>query len=121
MEETFRFHDRRSSIRLKMDYPAVCTRLDNLGRPYDQRISRLINVSLGGARLRSSFSVKTGEVLDVTMALGKNLVNFKGKVIHVIASEDQGFEFGVRFTDSEHQDRIALTRFIYHFKGPAER
>lgn len=121
MEDTFRFHDRRASVRLKMDYPALCTRFDNLGRQCDQRISYSINVSLGGARFQSTFPVNSGEVLDITMALDDNLVTVKAKVVYVTPSEDQGFEFGVSFIDSEHQDRIALNRFIYHFKGPVQR
>ncbi|MFX0199282.1 MAG: PilZ domain-containing protein [Candidatus Hodarchaeota archaeon] len=104
-----------------MDYPTLCTRFDNPGRQGDQRISHSINVSLGGARFQSTFPVNSGEVLDITMALGDNLVTFKAKVVYVTPSEDRVFEFGVSFIDSERQDRIALNRFIYHFKGPIQR
>lgn len=121
MEDTFRFHDRRASVRLKIDYPALCTRFDNLGRRCDQRISHSINVSLGGARFQSNFPVNPGEILDITMALADKLVTLKAKVVYVTASEDRGFEFGVSFIDSEHQDRITLKRFIYHFKGSVQR
>jgi hypothetical protein len=121
MENPFRFRDRRASIRLKVEHPALCTRFDNVGRQRDPRISRSINVSLGGARFHSSFSVNTGELLDITMALEDNLVTFKAEVIYVTPSKDQGFEFGVCFIESKHQDRIALNQFIYHFQGPIER
>jgi hypothetical protein len=121
MEDTFRFHDRRDSIRLKMDYPAIYSRFDNRGREYDQKMSRSMNVSLGGMRLQSSFPVDSGEMLDITVALGENLVAFKGKVIHVTGSEDQGFESGISIEDIEKKDKIALTRFIYYFKGSAQR
>lgn len=117
MQDAFRFHDRRESIRLKMDYPAIYSRFDNEGREYDQKISRSMNVSLGGVRLQSSFPVDSGEVLDITMVLGENLVTFKGKVVYVKSSKNQGFELGISIEDIEDQDRIALTRFIYYFKG----
>ncbi len=121
MEDTFRFHDRRDSMRLKMDYPAIYTRFDDRGREYDQKISRsMMNVSRGGVRLQSSFLVDSGEMLDITMALGENLVAFKGKVIYVSGSEDEGFELGISIQDMEKQDRIALTRFIYYFKGSGQ-
>jgi hypothetical protein len=121
MEDTFKFHDRRASVRLKMDHPALCTRFDHLGRQCGQRISYSINVSLGGARFQSNFPVNSGEVLEITMALDDNLVTFRAKVVYVTPSEDRGFEFGVSFIDSEYENRIALTQFIYHFKGPVQR
>ena len=121
MEDTFRFQDRRGSIRLKMIYPAIYTRFDNQGRAYDQKISRSMNVSQGGVRLQTSFLVDSGEVLDITMALGENLVTFKGKVIYVKPSEDQGFELGISIEDIENQDRTALTRFIDDLKGSGQR
>ena len=120
MEDTFTFQDRRASIRLKMIYPAIYTRFDNRGRAFDQKISRSMNVSLGGVRLQSSFLVNSGEVLDITMALGEDLVTFKGKVMYVTSTEDQGFEFGISIEDIEHQDRIALTHFIDDFKGSGQ-
>ena len=120
MEDTFRFHDRRDSIRLKMDYPAIYTRFDDQGRECDQKISQSMNVSLGGARLQTSFPVDSGEVLDITMALGENLVTFKGKVVYVTGSEDRGFEMGISIEDIENGEKIALTRFIYYFKGSGQ-
>ena len=121
MEDTFRFQERRDSIRLKMDYPAIYIRFDNQGKEYGKKISRSMNVSLGGVRLQSNFPVDPGEVLDITMALGENSVTFKGKVIYVTPSEGKGFEFGISIEDIENRDRIALTRFIYYFKGYGQR
>ena len=121
MEDTFRFQDRRGSIRLKMICPAIYTRLDSQGRECDQKICRSMNVSLKGVRLQSSFPVDSGEVLDITMALADNVVTFRGKVISVTPSEGQGFELGISIEDIENQDRIALARFIYYFRGSAQR
>ena len=121
MEDTFRFQDRRGSIRLKMDYPAIYARLDSQGRECEQKISRTMNVSLKGVKLQSSFPLDSGEVLDITMALGDNLVTFRGKVIYVTPSEGQGFNLGISIEDIENQDRIALARFIYYFRGSVQR
>jgi len=121
MEDTLRFQNRKDSLRLKVIYPAIYTRFDNKGRACDQKVSRSKNVSLGGVRLQSSFLVNSGEVLDITIALGEDLVAFKGKVVYVTPSEDQGFEFGIAIEDIEHKDRIALTRFIYYSKGSGHR
>jgi len=50
----------------------------------------------------------------------KYLINFKGKVVYVTGSEDQGFELGISIEDIANQDKIALTRFIYYFKGSGQ-
>ncbi len=121
MEDTFGFQDRRGSKRLKMIYPAIYTRFDNQGRPYDQKISRSMNVSQGGVRLQSSFLVGSGEVLDITMALGENLVNFQGEVVYVRPSEHEGFELGISIKDIENGDNNTLARFIDDFKGSGPR
>ena len=121
MEDMFRFHERRDSIRLNMDYPALYTRFDNQGRACDQKISHSMNVSLGGVKLQSSFPVDSGETLDISMALGENLVTFKGRVAYVKGSEDQGFELGISIEDIDNQDKISLTRFIYYFRGMGQR
>lgn len=121
MADFFRFRDRRESVRLRMDYPALYTRFDTQGRAYDQKTSRSMNVSLGGVRLQTSFPVSQGEVLDISIALGDNLVAFRGKVIYVTSPRNQSFELGVSITDMEPQDKITLTRFIYHYKPSARK
>jgi hypothetical protein len=121
MEDIFSFQDRRDSIRLKMIYPAIYTRFDSQGRPYDQKISQSMNVSQGGVRLQSSFLVGSGEVLDITMALEENLVTFQGEVIYVKPSEDESFELGISIKDMENQDKNTLTRFIENFRGSGPR
>lgn len=112
MEDKLGMPERRNLGRLEMIYPVIYTRYDKKGRAWDQKISRLLNVSLGGVRLQSSFPVDPGEMLDITMALGDNLVSFKGKVIHVTPSEDEGFELGISIEEIEDRDRVALIRFL---------
>jgi integration host factor subunit beta len=121
MEDTLRFYSRKDSIRLKVICPAMYTRFDNQGMACDQKTSRSMNVSQGGVRLQSNFPVDSGEILDVTMALGEDLIAFKGKVVYVTSSEDQGYEFGISIEDIENQDRVTLTRFIYYSKGSGHR
>jgi hypothetical protein len=45
---------------------------------------------------------------------------FRGKVVHITLSKDQGFEFGIRIEQIENQDRIALTRFVIQKYRSAE-
>lgn len=112
MEDELRFQDRRNSIRLKIVSPVVYTQFDNQGRACEGKRSKTMNISSGGVKLKSSFSVESGELLEITMALGPKMVTFKGKVIYATPSDDQGFEFGISIEEIENQDRIALARFV---------
>jgi hypothetical protein len=71
--------------------------------------------------LQSSSPVESGEMLDITLALGDNLVTFKGRVIHVKLSEDQGFDLGISIEDIEDQQRIRLIRFMSWIHAQLER
>lgn len=121
MEDTLKPQERRGSIRLKMMYPALYTRLDNQGRACDQKMSRSMDMSQGGVRLQSSFPLDSGEVLDISMALKEDLVSFKGKVVYVKSSEKEDYEFGICIEDIGDEDRITLTRFLEGFRGSAKR
>ena len=104
--------DRRNAIRVKMVAPAVYTRFDTKGRASDQKPSNSVNVSSGGVRLKSSFPVESGEMLDISIALAGAPITFKGKVVYVSPSPDEGFELGISIDAIDNEDRIALTRFV---------
>ena len=104
-----------------MNYQTTYTRYDNWGNPCDQRIAKVVQVSLKGVRLQSSFRGEPGEMLDVTLALGDNLVSFKGRAIHARLSEEQGFELGISIEDIEDEQRATLIRFFVSNSEPDGR
>jgi c-di-GMP-binding flagellar brake protein YcgR len=120
MHGRFRFQDRRNSVRLKTVYPVLYTQFDRRGRACGQTPSKSMDISSGGVKLKSSFPVDDGEILEITMALGPSMVTFRGKVVHVTPSEDQSFELGIRIEQIENQDRIALARFVIQKYRSAE-
>jgi len=104
--------DRRVSVRRNMIYPVVYTRFDDHGRPFDQKPSRCVNVSLGGVRLQNTFRVEPKEVLHIDIALEESLVSFKGEVVYVIHSQGRGFELGISIKEIKNGDWMALNRFV---------
>jgi hypothetical protein len=116
MDDRARPQEKRNAVRLDASCPCTYTRFDDQGKPLSQRPSRSLDLSLSGVRLQSSFPVDLGEMLKITMALGDDLVTFKGKVVYVTHSEEQGFDFGLSIKDIGKMDKIALTRYIYYFK-----
>ena len=112
MQAKPRFQDRRNSSRLKMVSPVVYTQFDKKGRVGEHKACKSINISSRGVKLKSIFPVDFGEMLEITMTLGPTMVTFKGRVVYVTSSRDQGFEFGICIKEIEAHDRIALTRFV---------
>jgi hypothetical protein len=53
MENQDRLQDRRNAIRFNLIYPAIYVRFDSEGRPFDEKPSNSVNISLGGVRLGS--------------------------------------------------------------------
>ncbi|MBW2056345.1 MAG: PilZ domain-containing protein [Deltaproteobacteria bacterium] len=113
-----RSHERRRSVRLRVNRPGSYTRFDEEGRPIEQRPVRSLNISAEGVGLESRYPVDPGEILRFTMALRDNSIRFRGKVIYVNRTEGEGIRFGVSIRDMSKTDRIALIRFIYYFDSP---
>lgn len=112
MEDQSRIQERRNAVRLDASCPCTYTRFDDQGNPIDQRPSKSIDLSRKGVRLQSSYPVESGEVVKIIMALGEKLVNFRGKVVHVTRSKEQGFELGIFIEEMENEARVALNRFV---------
>ncbi len=116
MERNPRLQERRNWVRFNKMHPVTYIRFDEKGNPCDQKPSRSMNMSQGGVKLQSNFPVQQEEVLDLTMALEDELITFRGKVIYVIRSEEQGFEFGVAITDIDNQDKEILSKYFQRIR-----
>lgn len=112
MEHRPRIRERRNSIRVKVTVQTSYIRFDDKGRVRELATSRSMDISSGGVRLKSTFRVDLREMLQVTMAFRPRMLTFKGEVVHVAPSKNEGLEFGLRIEEIKDQDRIALTRFV---------
>jgi hypothetical protein len=112
MKNQPKLRDRRNSIRFNQIYPAIYARFDDQGRPFDEKPSRSMNISLGGVRLESGFAVESEEILEITVALPDSLVTMLGKVVYVTQSEDQVFEFGISTQRIEYERMTPLVSYL---------
>ena len=110
--------EKRRWVRINTRCACTVARFDEEGNPKDQRPSKTFNLSSEGVGLETNFLVRPGEILKITMALGDQVVSFRGRVAHVSHSEGQSFQSGISIGDIGKMDRIALARFIYYFKPP---
>jgi hypothetical protein len=87
-------------------------RFDSEGRPFDEKPSNSVNISLGGVRLGSRYPIECEEIVEITIAIEENLVTMLGTVVHVARSKDQGFEFGVSARRIDHENMIPLLKYL---------
>jgi hypothetical protein len=92
--------------------PVLCTQFNQKGMPSESKLSKSIDISSGGVKLKSAFPVPANERLEITMALGPNFITFKGEVVHARPAEDYGYVLGIAITEIENHDRVVLTRFV---------
>ena len=108
-------HKRRKWVRIKAHCPCTIARFDDEGNSIDQRPSTTLDLSSEGVGLDTRFPVQSGETLNITMALGDQVVSFRGEVVHVSQSWGRRYRSGISITDIGKMDRISLARFIYYF------
>ena len=86
-----------------------------------QTIGRTLNVSESGILLEAYIPVNLNDTLLLTIGLKEDLVNIKGKVVHIAKDEHGKYEVGVEFTDKDEAATEILKKYIKAFKDQQER
>ena len=81
-----------------------------------QTIGRTLNVSESGILLETYIPVNLNDKLLLTIGLKEDLVNIKGKVVHIVKGEHEKHEVGVQFTDKDDAASDILKEYIKAFK-----
>ena len=81
-----------------------------------QAIGRTLNVSETGILLETHFPIESDQNVTLTLGFEENLVNLKGKVIHLLNGETGKFEMGIQFTDIDDEATDVIKDFIEKFR-----
>lgn len=81
-----------------------------------QAIGRTLNVSETGILLETHFPIESDQNVALTLGFEENLVNLKGKVIHLLNGETGKFEMGIQFTDIDDEAIEVIKDFIEKFR-----
>lgn len=71
----------------------------------------LLDISLGGCRVRTERPLRTGLTLTISM-LGALAANVPGEVRYC-TDDDGSFTTGVRFCPSNHEERLSLAKAVF--------
>ncbi len=100
--------ERRSHPRVKVSHPALFSN-DLYPRP---RVATTVDLSLGGTRIETPYSLLSGEDVDISFAVHSQVIQCSGQVVHVSWQEGEKLEAGVRFEDMSKQDRDYLGQYV---------
>lgn len=90
--------------------------VDDQDTTVKQAIGRTLNVSETGILLETHFPIESDQNVELTLGFEENLVNLKGKVIHLLNGETGKFEMGIQFTDIDDEAIDVIKDFIEKFR-----
>jgi c-di-GMP-binding flagellar brake protein YcgR len=110
-----RKHARFNSLNLSY----VC--LDENNKIIKQGMGRTLNVSESGILLETHFPIDKSHIVTLTLGLGEDLVDIKGRPIHTRTNKGGKYEVGIEFTEFDPKASRSLKKFIDAFKEQSEK
>jgi len=103
--------DRVASLNL-LDYVV----LGDNGEPVSRGMARTLNVSEVGLLLETHIELVLGQELLITIEFEEDLVEMRGKVVHIGPCDDQKYCSGIEFIEMDDAGRKVLQRYLKAFK-----
>jgi hypothetical protein len=104
--ENKRKHERIQSLNLSY----IC--LDEDQNVVKQGMGRTLNISESGILLETHFPIEPKHVIQLTISLEENLLDLKGKPVHVRSIDKGKYEIGIQFVDLDQGTCDLLKKFI---------
>ena len=77
-----------------------------------EEITETINISIGGMKIRTEFSIDNDESLDVSLRIGGEEFKSKARVIYCNARKDQAYDIGLRFENTSDRHLTRLNQYL---------
>ncbi len=104
--ENKRQHERIQSLNLSY----IC--LDEKNNIVKQGMGRTLNISESGILLETHFPIELDHLIRLTISLEEDLVDIKGKPIHVSSLGRRKHQIGIKFLDLDQHAADLLKNFI---------
>ena len=106
--------ERRTHPRIRVSHPALY-----FSHIYPRpRVASTVDLSMGGTRIETPYSLIFGEHLDISIAIRPQVIQCRGKVVHLRTSQGEEspvglrFEAGIRFEGMSEPDRLYLNDYL---------
>jgi c-di-GMP-binding flagellar brake protein YcgR len=76
-------------------------------------VGSTIDLSEGGACIETSYTLKHGMGLEMTIAIRPRVISLRAEVVHILRREDKRLKTGIRFDSMAKDDRLFLAQCIF--------
>ncbi len=101
-----RKHERIQSLNLSY----IC--LDENRNIIKQGMGRTLNISESGILLETHFPIEPTHVIQLTISLEEDLLDIKGKPVHITPKDDGKYEIGIQFIETDPDTTTLLKKYI---------
>lgn len=88
------------------------SRFDEEGFRADLATGRTLDISSGGIRLELYHHLPLRTVVALTLALGNDLIDVRGRVVYLEEIDEERCAMGIQFTEMSDGDRETLNRYV---------
>jgi hypothetical protein len=100
--------ERRTHPREQVSHPVLY-----ISDIYPKTMATLtIDLSVGGTRIETSYTLMKGERLQISIAIHPQVIKCRGQVVHVLWVNGHTSMAGVRFEEMSKQDGLYLREYI---------
>ncbi len=106
----------RAFFRMKTDLDGTVTSFT--GMSAGERPCKLLNISVGGVRIRADRRYRDGDkfLLKVKLGEDRDPSTIFCQVLRTVELEGGGYEYGCRFLELSEADEAAITQSVYMFQ-----
>jgi hypothetical protein len=104
--ENKRKHERIQSLNLSY----IC--LDENENIVKQGMGRTLNISESGILLETHFPIEPNHVVQLTISLEEDLLDIKGKPVHVRPRDPGKYEIGIQFVELDPSAYQIIKKFV---------
>ena len=100
--------ERRNHPRVRASHP-VCFFTNSYPR---SRLTKIVDLSMGGTAIETPYSLITGQVIELSIAIQPKVIKCTGQVVHILWSGGERPKAGIRFEKLSKHDRYYLGEYI---------
>jgi c-di-GMP-binding flagellar brake protein YcgR len=77
-----------------------------------EKITKTINLSMGGMKMRTEFPVPLHEELEISLKIGNDIFKSECKVVYANERKDGNFDIGVNFINAPEESLNLLNQYL---------
>ncbi|RMF95197.1 MAG: PilZ domain-containing protein [Candidatus Schekmanbacteria bacterium] len=87
-------------------------------REFDKRqgIARTINISESGILIECGYPFPIHSVLEISLAIGEDLVILRGEVVRGMISDNNNYYLGLKFLKMSHRSKQIIANYILNHR-----